>query len=75
MEARREGAGQDVADGDVGLGQGADQDPCQYSPGVNTKELMPSAAKDRPMIPLKCSRNLIFNYGNHSVKNVKASYS
>ena len=36
LEARREGAGQDVADGDVRPGQGADQDPCQYSQGVNT---------------------------------------
>jgi len=66
LEARREGEGQDVADGDVELGQGADQDPCQYSPGVNTKELMPSA-KDGPMILLKCSRNLIFNSGIHNI--------
>ena len=72
LEARREGEGQDVADGDVGPGQGADQDPCQYSQGVNTKELMPSA-KDGPMILLKCSRNLIFNNGSHNIKNVKAS--
>ena len=72
LEARREGTRQDLADGDVELGQGADQDPCQYSQGVNTKELMPSA-KDGPMILLKCSRNLIFNNGNHNIKNVKAS--
>ena len=52
LEARREGAGQDLADGDVGLGQGADQDPCQYSQGVNTKEHMPSNTA-RPMILLK----------------------
>ena len=72
LEARREGEGQDVADGDVGPGQGADQDPCQYSSGVNIKELMPSA-KERPMILLIISSNLIFNYGNHNVKDVKAS--
>ena len=73
LEACREGEGQDVADGDVGPGQGADQDPCQYSQGVNTKELMPSA-KDGPMSLLKYSRNLIFNNGNHNIiKNVKAS--
>ena len=72
LEARREGAGQDVADGDVGPGQGADQDPCQYSQGVNIKELKPSA-KERPIILLICSSNLKCNYGNLSVKNVKAS--
>ena len=72
MEARREGTGQDLADGDVGLGQGADQDPCQYSQDVNIKELK-SSPKERPIILLICSSNLICNYGNHSVKNVKAS--
>ena len=72
MEARREGAGQDLADGDVEPGQGADQDPCQYSEGVNIKELKPSA-KERPIILLICSSNLKCNYGNLSVKNVKAS--
>ena len=75
LEARREGEGQDVADGDVEPGQGADQDPCQYSPGVNTKELMPSA-KDGPMamILLKCSRNLILNIGNHNIKHCQRHY-
>ena len=72
MEARREGEGQDVADGDVEPGQGADQDPCQYSSGVKTKEPMPGG-KERPMILLIISSNLIFNYGNYSVKHVKAS--
>ena len=66
LEARREGEGQDVADGDVEPGQGADQDPCQYSQGVNIKELKPNA-KERPIILLICSSNLICNYGNHSV--------
>ena len=73
LEARREGAGQDVADGDVEPGQGADQDPCQYPQGVNIKELKPSA-KERPIILLICSSNLKCNYGDHkNVKNVKAS--
>ena len=72
LEARREGAGQDVADGDVGPGQGADQDPCQYSQDVNIKELK-SSPKERPIILLICSSNLKCNYGNLSVKNVKAS--
>ena len=72
LEARREGEGQDVADGDVELGQGADQDPCQYSQGVNIKKLKPNA-QERPIILLICSSNLICNYGNHSVKHVKAS--